>query len=354
MSDANVASLIITGDLAIETPGITEEYADNAGFQAVRAELANATAVFANLEIPLSTRGVAVPKLFNLRSDPAVMGDVRALGVGAVALANNHMMDFGPEAMRDTIASCNEAGIASCGAGENLEAALTPVWLSVGDARIAIISVACTLPIESEALEERAGIAPLRVRYAFEVDASLLSEQPGSMPTVNSWVLPEDQARATGVIAACRTQGADAVIVVVHWGSPSYWLSPAQGLLCAYQRPLAHALIEAGADVIIGNHPHMLHPIEVHNGRPVFYSLGNFIYEGAGKFSFMGEESLIVRLTFDPFGCELIPLLIDRRGMPRLAQGADAELVLTLASELSRTFGTAISVADGKASLSLV
>jgi poly-gamma-glutamate synthesis protein (capsule biosynthesis protein) len=346
--------LAVVGDLMVRTPGVTRRYRDDAGFQAVREALSSAAVAVANLELPLSRRGHQVPKTVNLRADPAVIEDLLALGVDAVTLANNHMMDFGPEAMLDTLATCDEAGLVHCGAGSDLDAALAPAWLTAGERRMALLSVACTLPIESDATPGKPGIAPLRTRFAFEVDLNLLAEQPGSMPTVQSWAVPEDQARVAAAIVACREQGADDVVVAIHWGSPSYWLSPAQGLLCAYQRPLAHALIDAGADAVCGVHAHQLHPIEVFRGKPILYCLGNVLFEGLGDYPFLEPEAVIARLTFgDAPACELVPLLLDRHGFPRRATGEDAARIIARLNELSRPFGTEIVDRDGIGSVAL-
>jgi poly-gamma-glutamate synthesis protein (capsule biosynthesis protein) len=345
MSDGFLA---VTGDLMMQSPAGFAGYETGAAFQAVSRELRRATVAIANLEVPLSRRGVAVPKTFNLRADPGIMAPIQAFGITAVTLANNHVMDYGADALADTLAACDRAGIVHCGAGENLDAAMAPAWFTISGARIALLSVACTLPIASEALPNRPGIAPLRVRFAFEIDGNLLTEQPGTMPLVQSWAEREDQERFARAIAACREQGADVVVVAIHWGSPAYWLSPYQGLLCAYQRPLAHALVDAGADVICGNHPHQLHPVEVYRGKPILYSLGNFIFEGVDQYPWMGREAIIARLTFrgQP-DCELIPLLLDDRGFPQIAGGEAAEAVIEKVRGLSRAFGTTIEIRDG-------
>jgi poly-gamma-glutamate synthesis protein (capsule biosynthesis protein) len=340
--------LVLTGDLMMLTPGSVEQYHDDAGFQVLREELRGAAVAVANLEVPLSRRGAAVPKTFNLRADSAVIGDIAALEITAVTLANNHVMDFGPEALADTIAACEEAGIVHTGAGDDLKAAMAPLWFTVDGTRVALLSVACTLPPASEALPDRAGVAPLRVRFAFEIDSTLLVEQPGTVPLVWSWAVAEDQERVAGAIATCRADGAEAVIVAIHWGSPAYWLSPYQGLLCAYQRPLAHALIEAGADAIVGHHPHQLHPIEVYQGKPILYSLGNFIFEGISQLAWMGREAVMARFHFgEQPACELVPIVLDGRGFPRLAVGDEAEEVIGAVRELSCGYETRIGMRGG-------
>jgi poly-gamma-glutamate capsule biosynthesis protein CapA/YwtB (metallophosphatase superfamily) len=109
-----------------------------------------------------------------------------------------------------------------------------------------------------------------------------------------------------------------------------------------YMRPLAHALIEAGADLIAGNHPHAINPVEVYQGKPVFYSLGNFIY--TDLWDFMGLESLLVRYRLGDGQVEIVPLLIDERGMPRMAGGDDAQRVLHKLDDISTPLGTHVRV----------
>ncbi|MDI3341647.1 MAG: CapA family protein [Sphaerobacter sp.] len=347
MPGSQSTTVSLVGDVMIRTPFAQQPASRTPGFAAAVAELRRADLVIANLEMPLSTRGYRVPKHSNLRSDPAIIDDVRSMGVHAVTLANNHMLDYGPPAMFDTLAACERAGILHCGAGADLEAASRPAWLHHGDLRIALLSVACTLPVESEAGPGKPGIAPLRVGFSFEIDANLLVEQPGTMPIVRSWAVAEDQDRVCAQIAALKEQ-ADAVIVGIHWGVPAYWLSPYQGLLAEYQRPLGHALIEAGADVVCGHHSHSLHPIELYQGKPILYSLGNFIFEGPR--AFMEPESLIVRVTFGPEpAVELVPVLVDEAGFGQLATGATAERVFRLLDRLSQPFGTRLEIRDDRA-----
>jgi len=340
----------LIGDVMIETPGLARK-AEDPGFRAAIADLGRSRLVIGNLEMPLSRRGYRVPKYSNLRSDPAVIDDVRALGIAAVSLANNHMMDYGPEALFDTIAACEGAGIAYCGAGPDLEAALQPAWFDLNGKRIGLLSLSCTLPVESEAGPGKPGIAPLRVGFSLEIDPNLLVEQPGSMPTVRSWMREEDQRDACRRVREMKAQ-ADLVIVAMHWGVPSYWLSPYQGLLAEYQQPLAHALVEAGAGVICGHHSHELHPIEVYQGTPILYSLGNFLFEGPR--AFMRPESVVVSVTLaDRPRFSLSPLVLDERGVPRRAEGPDAARVLEKLERLSAPYGTRFAPRDDGAYLEI-
>jgi len=153
-----------------------------------------------------------------------------------------------------------------------------------------------------------------------------------------------------GVREGWSVAESDYVIVAVHWGVPAYWLSPHQGLLAAYQQPLAHALVEAGADLVCGHHAHALHPIEVYRGKPIFYSLGNFMFEAPR--AFMEPESVIVSLTLgDHPSIEITPLLLDERGVPRRVEATDAAAVLDKVERLSVPFGTVLARHAERASL---
>jgi poly-gamma-glutamate synthesis protein (capsule biosynthesis protein) len=174
------------------------------------------------------------------------------------------------------------------------------------------------------------------------------------MPTVRSWARPHDQDRICRLIATTKEQAA-MVIVAIHWGVPPHWLSPSQGLLATYQQPLAHALIDAGADVVWGHHAHVMHPIEIYQGHPIFYSLGNFFCEIPEQFmEFMQPEALIVRIA--PLRrevVELVPLLLDQQGVPRRARGETALHVLQKARDLSAPYGAQVVIQDDRAYLQL-
>lgn len=351
--DNGTVSIAMVGDLMLRDRLARVRRSDDPGFAAAIAALGASDIVIANLEMPLSTRGSKMLKHSNLRSDPAVIDDVAAMGIDAVSLANNHMMDYGAEALIDTLAACDRAGIARCGAGANLTDAMQPAWLEAGGRRIALLSVASTLPLGSEAYDAMPGIAPLRVQFSLEIDTNLINEQPGTMPTVHSWARPEDQEMVCNAVRDLARE-ADLVIVAIHWGVPSWWLSPYQGLLATYQQPLGHALIDAGAGVIFGHHSHSLHGIEVYNGAPIFYSAGNFLFERPR--GFMEPESLIARIELsasNELRIEIVPLMVDERGLPELATGTTAETVLRKLSALSEPFGTRFETGDDVASLTL-
>jgi poly-gamma-glutamate synthesis protein (capsule biosynthesis protein) len=335
----------LVGDVMIETPTVLSRRASVPGFDAALKALRGNELAIGNLEMPISTRGYRVPKHSNLRSAPEVMDDVVAMQFDAVSLANNHLMDYGPDALYDTIDACARANLPACGAGRDIEAALEPVILESSAGRVGMISVASTLPVESDAGLGKPGIAPIRISYSFEIDANLLVEQPGTMPIVHSWANEDDVAGVVKAIEHLRAR-VETVIIAIHWGVPPYWLSPYQGLLTEYQQPLGRALIDAGADVVWGHHSHVLHPIEIYKGRPILYSLGNFIFEKPRHF--MEPESFIVGVTpGESYRMNLTPIWVDDDGFPLLATGDQADCVFSRLEEISAPFGTTITrIAD--------
>lgn len=297
-----------------------------------------ADVVIANVDTVLSAKGTPAPKWANLRGPREAVHDLSAIGIDIVAMANNHSMDYRAAGMLDSCAAYDEVGILHAGAGKDLAAATSPAIVTANGLTIAVLSVASTLPIESAAGPETPGIAPVHVSYAFEVDESLMPEQPGTVSRVKTWLNENDLARAVEDVRHAR-QSADLVIVAVHWGVPAPWRAPWHRELQDYQQPLAHALIDAGAGVVLGNHAHELHGVEFYQGHPIAYCLGNFWIEGISNYPWMGFESGALRLIADTSGVVevgFLPAFLDATGVPR-ADPANRSIVVL--NRLSAQFG---------------
>jgi poly-gamma-glutamate synthesis protein (capsule biosynthesis protein) len=348
------ATVSLLADLRPVTRRVQERLRDGeAAFAAMVDALKTSTLVIANLETPLSRRGHPVPKFRNLRSDPEVIQDVKALGVHAVTLANNHMMDYGPEALVDTLATCDAAGLARCGAGLDLEEAFRPLVFDVAGRRVGLLNLATTLPMGFDAGPGKPGLAPLRVDFSLEIDTNFMVESPGAMPIVRTWVRPEEQEALCRRIRELKAS-VDLAIVSIHWGVPDFWLSPAQGVLAQYQQPLGRAMIDAGADIVYGHHSHTLHPIEIYRGKPIFYSPGNFFFEFDRPRPYMERRSFIVTAAVDAgLAIALVPLVHDERGLPSRATGAEAQAVFDRLIDLSARFKTRFEIAGDRAALVL-
>ncbi|MDR7419160.1 MAG: CapA family protein [Armatimonadota bacterium] len=356
-------TVALTGDLMLNRR-ITGDAAP--GSQEVWRLFEQTDLVFANLECPLTTREAPADKVVAFRSDPALARELAAAGIDVVTLANNHMYDQGQDGMFDTLAALRQAGVAAVGAGSDLAAALAPAVLTGGGVRVAFVGLATTLPVGCAAAPDRPGLAPVRVTTSYVTDAAGLDETPGIAPFVETRAWPGDVEAAAAAVAQARRQ-ADACIVGIHWGVPNGWVAQFQDPLATYQRPLAAALVAAGADVVVGHHPHVLHGIEVIHGRPVFYSLGNFVfhtlrvgaqpvlrrpdppYSWRSLRSKTNLDSAVPVVTVEPGGrvhTEIVPVVLNSTGDPEMAGGADAARILSSLAEMSRALGTPVRV-DG-------
>ena len=289
-------------------------------FVSVLPVLREADLVAGNLESPISTRGTAVKnKTFTLRVGPIALDSLLAAGIRVVTLANNHILDFGPLALQDTLAGLSERSIMSTGAGMDLDDARAPALVKVKDRTIAFLSYSLTFPIEFYASKRRPGTAP---GYA-------------------------DFVRAD--IQKVRSQ-ADLVVVSFHWGAEL--MTAAKD----YQVDLGHKAIDWGADLVLGHHPHILQELELYKGRLIAYSLGNFVF---GSESERTNTSMILLCTFKEKGLvrvEVVPLDVNNYRVayqPKVLTGKKAAEVLEGINESSRRFGTVLDLVADRGRLRL-
>lgn len=209
-----------------------------------REEIAGADFFLVNQEFPFSSRGVQAPdKQFTFRLPPERVELFSQMGIQGVTLANNHALDFGQDALLDSCAVLDGAGILHTGAGENLEAASGEIGLEISGRRIGIIGATRVIPVSTWAAGKN---------------------HPGMLATYDPAVLLE---RIRQLKETC-----DYVIVYVHWGVERDEMPQ------EYQQALARQYVDAGADLVIGAHPHVLQGIQYYEGKPVVYSLGNFVF----------------------------------------------------------------------------
>jgi poly-gamma-glutamate capsule biosynthesis protein CapA/YwtB (metallophosphatase superfamily) len=282
-------------------------------FAAVKHELLSGDINIANLESPVARKGEEfLEKKFRFRADPEVAAAIRRAGFNLVTLANNHSMDFGSVALLETMRHLKAAGIAWIGAGRNLAEAREMALYTVKGKRVAFLGYSLTQPEEFYA-------TPL---------------QPGTTPAI-AGIYAKD-------IAAARKE-ADYVIVSFHWGTEG------SNFAHAGQRSAAHRAIDAGADVVIGHHPHVLQGIERYKDGIIFYSLGNFTFASDSKTS---KNSAIIRLSLGSTReAEILPLDVYNRRVnfqPRLLAGNDAENVISDINRYSRQFKTVIENRGGR------
>ncbi len=252
-------------------------------FEKIQPTLSQFDFLFANVEGPVSDKGKNQGSLYSFRMDPKVIETLKAAGFKAVSVANNHIGDWGQEAITDTIERLIEANIAPVGGGRNYDEAYSSYIVRVGDTRVALLGMSQFGKGYLEASTTTSGIA-------------LIKEQE----------LKDAIARAR--------QAADIVVVSFHFGD-EYKTEPN-----SFQKRMAHLAIDEGADLVVGHHPHVLEPLEVYGRGYILYSLGNFVFDQDFSKQTMESEILSVTVRVNRIErVELIPITINRDFQPELA-----------------------------------
>ena len=265
------ATMILTGDvnlMSVDDPAVP--------FARVGGELCAADVVFSNLECclvaPPSGHSVSNEGFF---ADPAVGGEaLRRGGIQAVGIANN--VHYGDANIAASIARLDALGIPHAGAGANLAEARAPVVLERGGLRFGFLQRSSVYwPTNHEARDDAAGIAVIRGHTAYHVPVFKTRvgmpppNRPGVPPEIITWADPAYLRAFTDDIAALRPR-VDVLVASCHWGLKQEVLQ--------YMTQIAHAAIDAGADIVIGHGPHYSLPVGMHAGKPIFYGLGNLSF----------------------------------------------------------------------------
>lgn len=206
-----------------------------------------------------------VPKAYNL--------DVfKQIGFDVMSLANNHIVDGGHAAMLETMQRLREQGVATCGAGRDLDAARAPAIVETNGLKIAYLAYASVFPMGYQARPGVPGLAPMRAYNHFHegVDDYYL---PGTQPRIETIPNQTDLANLKADIAGAREQ-ADLVIASFHWGD---YLRPYY--LTDHEIRTAHLCIDEGVDIVVGHHHHVLRGMEWYKGKPIYYDLGHFVFD---------------------------------------------------------------------------
>ncbi len=279
---------------------------------------------FGNLETSISDRGRPLPgKGIWFRTPPEAATALKQTGFDVVSIANNHILDYDTPALMDTIYYLEKASIKAVGAGENLEKARRGTVLRVKGYDIAFLAYTDFYDIFWSRSYPR----------CFSAD----EDTPGVAP-LNPDLIREDVEKH---IKQC-----DFVIVSLHWGTEgSLWPS-------VEQRKLAHDIIDWGADAIIGHHPHVLQGIEIYNNKPIFYSLGNFVFDQPWQ---ENRQSVIAVMRFVDYGIsgiDLIPVLI-KDCRPEPVEGKEAQAVIQRLKNLSKNFNSRFVIRENFVQLPL-
>jgi poly-gamma-glutamate capsule biosynthesis protein CapA/YwtB (metallophosphatase superfamily) len=235
------------------------------------ATIREADIAFCQVETNYSERGA--PQLVSRvpqRAHPRNAVAIKNAGFHVTSLAGNHCGDFGPEALLDTIDLLTNLGLRVVGVGKNIEEARKPVIIEKNGTRIAFLAYCTILPYGYWAEENKPGCAPMRGLTFYE---QIEHDQPGTPCLIHSAPLPQDLRDMQRDIAKVK-QEVDVVIVSHHWG---LHFIPAK--IADYQIEVGHATLDAGADLVLGHHAHILKGIEVYNNKVIFHSMGNFAFD---------------------------------------------------------------------------
>jgi len=281
-------------------------------FDAVRPLLQQAPIVLVNLEGPFARKAIKADRNYSYRVNPRLAHAALRAGITVMTLANNHLLDCGRDGVMETLEALAQAGIAALGAGVNREAAHQPVIRDAFGCRVGLLGY-----------------------YWNRRCAATDSLAGGAMDTHET--LAADIGRLRRLV--------DRVVVTFHWGVP-YVAEPSEA-----DRRKARFAIDCGADAVIGHHPHVLQPVEIYRGRPIFYSVGNFAF-GSGN---SRAEGMLVALRFEESSttAHIYPLYVKNRDVrvnyqPKILRGPSARHVLSRLSRQSGASADAMAIQDDR------
>ena len=296
--------LAFAGDVMFSDPFLASY--DKSGISAIAdsemlERMQNADLFVINEEFPFSLRGEAMEdKQFTFRADPKYVEIFQELGVDITTVANNHALDFGRDAFLDTLDTLKSADITCIGGGYHLSEASAPAVQTIKGQTFAIFGAT--------------RVSPSATWYASD-------SQPGLFQTYDATLLNQK-------IAEAHTEY-DHVIVFVHWGIEKNE-TPED-----YQRSLAKGYIDAGADLVVGCHPHVLQGFEYYNGVPIVYSLGNYLFGNRDG------DTVLLEASYDSEGAPSIQLVPCKRVGSVLSRIQHPESLFQHLTELS--FGVTVA-----------
>jgi poly-gamma-glutamate synthesis protein (capsule biosynthesis protein) len=426
--------IALTGDSIVTRRGLTADPGAARLYELIRG----CDAAFTNIEVvPSGFRGD--PSFENdgshLAAEPGVLDDLLGAGFSLFTAANNHILDYGIAGLRLTMEEMDRRGMRHAGLGDTLETARMPAYLDLAAGGVALLACCSTFPKGKEAgaqrpdMQGRPGLNPLRFETVHEVTPAQFAALQGiaeslgleaqrrekiqlgfgfppndpsifhfqgqgyraaETPAIRTAALGRDVEAIAKWVREARSR-ADLVVLSLHAHEQGATMEEPADFI----PPFCRRMIDEGADIVVGHGPHLLRGMEIHRGRPIFYSLGNFV----------GQNELTEKLPADSYdlfrvsqeatpgamyaqrhdhdrkgfpadrrfwesvvpicrfadgrlaAIEIHPIVLGfglkphQRGRPRLAEGAEARAILDRLSELSRPFGVALDVGEGVAQL---
>jgi poly-gamma-glutamate capsule biosynthesis protein CapA/YwtB (metallophosphatase superfamily) len=338
--------------------------------------------VFTNLEAAVALPGQAVSEGRGFLTPPETLDAMKAFGFNLLSLSNNHAFDMQATGIQNTLRETERRGIVRAGIGKDLAEASAPAYLKTSKGTVALVSSASGLiAAGGMAGAGRPGVNELRVK-AGDRDNEASADLPGAPANVPN---AEDAERILASIREAK-QRADIVIVYQHnhvFGNRSFATIFTEGMperLAPndWLKKWVHAEVDAGADIVVMHGAPLLHGVEFYRGRPIFYDLGNFIYNVPPTLTYIHEpvsfESVVAHLEYQGKTLQSIsvrPIVLNvigegqpdvhdpratnsflfTRGLPAPATGAQAGYILERLSDLSKPFGTRMTIEGETASI---
>jgi hypothetical protein len=285
-------------------------------FAEVKPFLETAMLAFVNVEGPISNVGARASwKEYTFRGRPALADGLAYAGIDVISLANNHSVDYGTKALLGTFVRLDAAGVQYAGAGPDAASAAAPAMLITPAGMVACLAYTDIIP------------------GGFTAG----SETPGVNATT------PDRKKLLAAVAAADEK-ADFVIVSFHWGEEY------TGEANRDQRKLAHQVVDAGADLVLGHHPHVLQGLELYRNRLIAYSLGDFVWD---HYRPVTGETVILQMTVPragPPSFEVVPIYLDEvTGVPAPVTGDHAASILGRLAGFSADLGLELTISGDRA-----
>lgn len=307
-------SLLAVGDimLARKVERLMQNLGENYPFEQVTDRLKAADLTFGNLESPLSERGTPIPgKGICFRARPEMSGKLKDSGFDVLSVANNHAVDYDSEAFLDTLELLRSSQIQPVGGGQDINEARQPVIVEKNGLKVGFLAYTIFADIYYDA----------RYRRTFQATETV------------SGVAPLEQEMILEDLAQLRPQ-VDAAIVSLHWGT-EYSTTPQSS-----QQELGRVLIDNGADLIIGHHPHIIQGFERYKDGLIAYSLGNFIFD-QNQHVFTREGLMLdLKLTKEGLQDLVVWPVFIKESQPYVMKGQEAQELLKKVQDRTRNLGT--------------
>jgi len=340
--------------------------------------------IFSNLEGAVAERGESVQEGRGFLTPPEALDALHTLGFNLLALSDNHAFDMKVTGIQNTLREIDSRKITHAGTGASLLEAAAPSYLHTPKGTVALVASASGLIAEGgNATAAHPGVNELRIE-AGDVENEAFTDLPNAVANKPN---PEDARRILQSIREARKH-ADLVIVYQHnhvFGNKSFATIFTEGMSERlapndWLKAWTHAEVDAGADIVVMHGAPLLHGVEIYHGRPIFYCLGNFIYNVPPTLTYIDEpmnwESVVAEVDFQANNLRSITLhpvvlnnigdgqpdihneyanneFLDTRGLPSPAVGSRATYILERLAELSKPFGTQFEIRGDAAQISL-